>query len=62
MTDLVTQCLVQQELCRGDIGIANFLTSSSFFADPVLSLGSEEQKQKWLTPLTGDTRRSPASR
>ncbi|MEV4102602.1 acyl-CoA dehydrogenase family protein [Nonomuraea sp. NPDC049649] len=55
VTDLVTQCLVQEELCHGDIGIANFLTSSSFFADPILSLGSEEQKKKWITPLTGST-------
>ncbi|HLU73033.1 MAG TPA: acyl-CoA dehydrogenase family protein [Nonomuraea sp.] len=55
VTDLVTQCLVQEELCHGDIGIANFLTSSSFFADPILSLGSDEQKKKWITPLTGPT-------
>jgi alkylation response protein AidB-like acyl-CoA dehydrogenase len=53
VTDLVTQCLVQQELCYGDIGIGNFLTSSAFFAEPVLALGSEEQKKRWLTPLTG---------
>ncbi|MEU8797510.1 acyl-CoA dehydrogenase family protein [Spirillospora sp. NPDC048819] len=55
VTDLVTQCLVQEELCHGDIGIANFLTSSSFFADPILSLGTDEQKKKWITPLTGST-------
>jgi acyl-CoA dehydrogenase len=53
VTDLVTQCLVQQELCYGDIGIGNFLTSSAFFAEPVLALGSEEQKKRWITPLTG---------
>lgn len=54
VTDLVTQCLVQQELCYGDVGIGNFLTSSAFFAGPVEALGDEEQKQRWLTPLTGD--------
>ncbi|PRY47882.1 alkylation response protein AidB-like acyl-CoA dehydrogenase [Geodermatophilus tzadiensis] len=53
VTDLVTQCLVQQELCYGDIGIGNFLTSSAFFAEPVLALGTEEQKKRWITPLTG---------
>jgi acyl-CoA dehydrogenase len=53
VTDLVTQCLVQQELCYGDIGIGNFLTSSAFFAEPVLALGNEEQKNRWITPLTG---------
>jgi acyl-CoA dehydrogenase len=54
ITDLVTQCLVQQELCYGDISIGNFLTSSAFFAAPVEALGDEEQKKRWLTPLTGE--------
>ncbi|MBM0127189.1 acyl-CoA dehydrogenase family protein [Pimelobacter simplex] len=54
ITDLVTQCLVQQELCYGDVGIGNFLTSSAFFSGPVEALGNEEQKKRWLTPLTGD--------
>jgi acyl-CoA dehydrogenase len=57
VTDLVTQCLVQEELCYGDIGIGNFLTSSAFAADPVLALGNEEQKKRWITPLT--TERPP---
>ncbi len=62
VTDLVTQCLVQQELCYGDIGIGNFLTSSAFFAGPVEALGNEEQKKRWLTPLTSaGPRRSPRS-
>ncbi|NYJ02202.1 alkylation response protein AidB-like acyl-CoA dehydrogenase [Nocardioides thalensis] len=52
ITDLVTQCLVQEELCYGDIGIGNFLTSSAFFAGPVEALGDEEQRKRWLTPLT----------
>jgi len=53
VTDLVTQCLVQEELCWGDVGIGNFLTSSAFFAEPVLALGTEEQKKRWITPLAG---------
>ncbi|MDN3025476.1 acyl-CoA dehydrogenase family protein [Streptomyces sp. S.PB5] len=52
-TDVFTQCLVQEELCVGDLGIGNLLCSNGFFADPVLELGSEEQKRTWLTPLTG---------
>ncbi|MEU6769970.1 acyl-CoA dehydrogenase family protein [Streptomyces sp. NPDC046759] len=52
-TDVFTQCLVQEELCVGDLGIGNLLCSNGFFADPVLELGTEEQKQQWLTPLTG---------
>jgi len=53
VSDLVTQCLVQEELCWGDVGIGNFLTSSAFFAEPVLALGTEEQKKRWITPLAG---------
>jgi acyl-CoA dehydrogenase len=52
-TDVFTQCLVQEELCWGDPGIGNLLCSNGFFADPVLALGTEEQKRRWLTPLTG---------
>jgi alkylation response protein AidB-like acyl-CoA dehydrogenase len=52
-TDVFTQCLVQEELCWGDPGIGNLLCSNGFFADPVLVLGSDEQKRRWLTPLSG---------
>ncbi|MFF8846304.1 acyl-CoA dehydrogenase family protein [Streptomyces sp. NPDC015127] len=52
-TDVFTQCLVQEELCVGDLGIGNLLCSNGFFADPLLALGTEEQKRTWLTPLTG---------
>ena len=52
-TDVVTQCLVQEELCVGDLGIGNLLCSNGFFADPVLELGDDRQKKSWLTPLTG---------
>ncbi|EWM19370.1 acyl-CoA dehydrogenase family protein [Kutzneria sp. 744] len=52
-TDVFTQCLVQEELCWGDPGIGNLLCSNGFFADPILVLGTEEQKETWLRPLTG---------
>ncbi|MEV6104854.1 acyl-CoA dehydrogenase family protein [Streptomyces sp. NPDC051940] len=52
-TDVFTQCLVQEELCVGDLGIGNLLCSNGFFADPVLELGDADQRQEWLTPLTG---------
>jgi len=54
VTDMVTQVLVQEQLCYGDIGIGNFVTSGGFFADPILELGTEEQKDRWLRPLTTD--------
>jgi acyl-CoA dehydrogenase len=52
-TDVFTQCLVQEELCWGDPGIGNLVCSGGFFADPILALGTEDQKRRWLTPLTG---------
>lgn len=52
-TDVFTQCLVQEELCWGDPGIGNLLCSNGFYADPILELGTEEQKRRWLTPLAG---------
>ncbi|TWP37018.1 acyl-CoA dehydrogenase family protein [Leekyejoonella antrihumi] len=52
-TDVFTQCLVQEELCWGDPGIGNLICSGGFFADPIMVLGTEAQKRRWLTPLTG---------
>ena len=54
-TDVVTQCLVQEQMCWGDPGIGNFVCSNGFFADPLLELGTAEQKETWLRPLTGPT-------
>lgn len=51
MTDVVTQCIVQEELCHGCSGIGNLITSNGFFAEPVLELGTEEQKRRWIEPL-----------
>ncbi|NDK91566.1 acyl-CoA dehydrogenase [Gordonia desulfuricans] len=54
-TDVFTQCLVQEVLCWGDPGIGNFVCSNGFFGDPLLVLGTPEQKEKWLRPLTGQS-------
>ncbi len=53
-TDVFTQCLAQEELTYGDIAIGNLVTSNGFYADPILELGTEEQKQRFLTPLCVD--------
>jgi len=53
-TDVFTQCIAQEELTYGDIAIGNFVTSNGFYADPILELGTEEQKQRLLTPLCAD--------
>ena len=52
--DLVTQALVIEELCYGDIGIGNLLTSNGFFAGPVEALGTPSQRERWLRPLCTD--------
>jgi acyl-CoA dehydrogenase len=54
LTDCLTGCIVQEELSHGCAGIGNLITSNGFFADPVLALGDEAQKRRWIEPLTGD--------
>jgi acyl-CoA dehydrogenase len=54
MTDCLTACIVQEELSHGCAGIGNLITSNGFFAEPVLVLGSEEQRERWLAPLAGE--------
>jgi alkylation response protein AidB-like acyl-CoA dehydrogenase len=53
MTDCLTGCIVQEELCFGCSGIGNLITSGGFFAEPILALGSEEQKRRWIEPIAG---------
>jgi alkylation response protein AidB-like acyl-CoA dehydrogenase len=52
--DVFTGCIVQEELCHGCAGIGNLITSNGFFAEPVLELGTDEQKERWVRPLTGE--------
>jgi alkylation response protein AidB-like acyl-CoA dehydrogenase len=54
LTDCLTACIVQEELCFGCAGIGNLITSGGFFAEPILVLGSEEQKRRWIEPLTAE--------
>jgi alkylation response protein AidB-like acyl-CoA dehydrogenase len=54
MTDCLTSCIVQEELSHGCSGIGNLITSNGFFAEPVVALGSDQQQERWLRPLTGD--------
>jgi alkylation response protein AidB-like acyl-CoA dehydrogenase len=54
LTDCLSGCIVQEELCFGCSGIGNLITSGGFFAEPILVLGSEEQKRRWIEPLTGE--------
>ena len=54
MTDCLTACVVQEELSHGCAGIGNLISSGGFFAEPVLTLGDEAQKERWLRPLAGE--------
>src|ERR687888_1947429 len=54
LTDCLTGCIVQEELCFGCAGIGNLITSGGFFAEPILVLGSDEQKRRWIEPIAGE--------
>jgi alkylation response protein AidB-like acyl-CoA dehydrogenase len=54
LTDCLSGCIVQEELCFGCAGIGNLITSGGFFAEPILVLGSDEQKRRWIEPLSGE--------
>jgi acyl-CoA dehydrogenase len=45
------RCAVLEELGWGDSPIGWVIAQSSFFAGPLLALGSEAQKRRWLPPL-----------
>ena len=51
---LVTDCLILEELSWGDGGLGALVTSAGFFAAPILELGSEEQKERYLRPLCSE--------
>jgi alkylation response protein AidB-like acyl-CoA dehydrogenase len=52
--DLVSECLIQEELSWGDGGLGSLVLSGGFFAEPVLELGSEEQRRRYVEPLCGE--------
>jgi len=51
LESLREQCLVIEELTWGDSPIALVIGQGGFFAGPVLAMGDEEQKRRWLPPL-----------
>jgi acyl-CoA dehydrogenase len=44
-------CRVIEEMAWGDSPISWVIAQGGFFAHPVLELGTEEQKERWLPPL-----------
>ena len=51
LESLRAACEVIEQLAWGDSPIAWVIAQGGFFAGPVLALGSEEQKARWLPPL-----------
>jgi alkylation response protein AidB-like acyl-CoA dehydrogenase len=48
---LRTQCLISEELAWGDAPIGSLVASAGFFAGPIVAMGTEEQRLRWLPPL-----------
>ncbi len=46
-----TLCLIAEELAWGDAPIGSLVASASFFAGPILAMGTEEQRKRWIEPL-----------
>jgi len=59
-TDAFTSCLVYEELCYGDVALGQLITSNGFHCLPILMLGSEEQRARWLPRATGPDARPSA--
>ncbi len=52
VNSLLTGALIGEELAWGDSGIAGCL-AGGFFAGPILDMGTEQQKQRWIPQLCG---------
>ncbi len=51
--DLVTNLIREEELSWGDAGIATSIGATGLAATAILAMGTEEQKQKYISILTG---------
>lgn len=60
VTDTFTSCLVYEELCFGDVALGQLITSNGFHCLPILTLGSDEQKARWMPRATGPDARPSA--
>jgi acyl-CoA dehydrogenase len=50
---LLVTCQVIEEMAWGDSPIAQVIGQGSFFAGPIVAMGTDEQKARWLPPLCG---------
>jgi alkylation response protein AidB-like acyl-CoA dehydrogenase len=49
ITDMITHCLVDEEIAWGCAGIGSILGGTSLCATPIMLAGTEEQKEKYLS-------------
>jgi len=49
-----TACLIGEELAWGDAPIGSIVGSASFFADPLIAMGTDEQRERWIGPLCSE--------
>src|SRR6185295_14612046 len=49
-----TACLIGEELAWGDGPIGSIVGSASFFADPFVAMGTDEQCERWIRPLCSE--------
>lgn len=53
MTDAMTSAIVYEELCYGDAGLGQLIVSNGFHTLPILLLGNDEQKSRYMSRVTG---------
>ena len=53
VSSLRESCRVIEEMAWGDSPISWVIAQGAFFAHPLLELGTEDQKERWLPPLCG---------
>jgi acyl-CoA dehydrogenase len=51
---LLTCARIFEELAWGDAPMAGCISGGSFFAGPILAMGTEQQQERWVTPLCGE--------
>jgi acyl-CoA dehydrogenase len=51
MTDMLTSCLIHEEVCYGCIALGHFVLSNAFFGEGLQALADPAQQERWLTPL-----------
>jgi alkylation response protein AidB-like acyl-CoA dehydrogenase len=51
VTDKLITCLISEELCWGDAGIAIHIVASGLCAKAIEAMGTPEQNKRWLAPF-----------